>query len=222
MPAYPAPQFSRGAGWRRQRPHVLAAGLVLATGLALFGPNRPAEATTPPAPEQALVVDSQRTVLIGDSISKMGRNELAVLAPHWTLDTISGSRVPTLQPRLAQYVKDNGRPERVVIALGTNARFATKQLYLDAVATLPRSTEVVFVTSYRNRAHVSGHFVFRMKQISGWMRSMAEDSPRTCFVPWREAMLRSGGRLLYDGTHPGPTGQRLWADEIVATVETCR
>ena len=174
---------------------------------------------TDPAPFAAGV--GTGTLLVGDSLSWRGSNELAGLRPRWRLDAVPGRPVTQLSPRVRRYLAARGAPETLVVALGTNPRTSwRKRDYVAAVSLLPAETRVLFVTPYRDPAHSSAWAVARLEAYDRWMREITASRPGTCLADWR-ALAASHPELLVDGTHQSPGGEAEWAELVSTSWDAC-
>lgn len=161
------------------------------------------------------------TLLVGDSLSWRGSDELGRLRPRWRLDAVPGRPVTQLSSRVRSYLAARGAPETLVVALGTNARSVwRKRDYAAAVALVPAETRVLFVTPYRDPANNSGQAVTRLAAYDRWMREIATARPHTCLADWR-TLVSDQPELLVDGTHQSPDGEAVWADLVSTSWETC-
>ncbi|MDO9497505.1 MAG: hypothetical protein Q7J48_17520 [Nocardioides sp.] len=175
--------------------------------------------TTDPAPFAEGV--GTGTLLVGDSLSWRGSNELAGLRPRWRLDAVPGRPVTQLPARVHRYLAARGAPETLVVALGTNPRTSwRKRDYVAAVALLPAETRVLFVTPYRDPAHSSARAVARLGAYDRWMREITATRPGTCLADWR-ALAATHPELLVDGTHQSPDGEAVWAELVSTSWEAC-
>lgn len=161
------------------------------------------------------------TLLVGDSLSWRGSNELAGLRPRWRLDAVPGRAVTQLPSRVRRYLAARGAPETLVVALGTNPRAVwRKRDYVAAVALVPAETRVLFVTPYRDPATSTAWAVARLEAYDRWMREITADRPRTCLADWR-ALAAARPALLVDGTHQSPAGEPRWAELVSTSWEAC-
>ena len=161
------------------------------------------------------------TLLVGDSLSWRGADELAGLRPRWRRDGGPGRRVTQLPSRVRRYLTARGAPETLVVALGTNPQAVwRKRDYVAAVALVPAETRVLFVTPYRDPASSSAWAVARLEAYDRWMREIAADRPRSCLADWR-ALVASRPGLLVDGTHQSPGGEATWAELVSSSWEAC-
>lgn len=161
------------------------------------------------------------TLLVGDSLSWRGANELAGLHPRWSLDAVPGRPVTQLSSRIRQHLAARGAPETLVVALGTNPRTSwRKRDYVAAVALVPAETRVLFVTPYRDPAKNTAWAVARLEAYDRWMREITATRPGTCLADWR-ALAIDRPELLVDGTHQSPEGEAEWAGFISASWDAC-
>jgi hypothetical protein len=163
------------------------------------------------------------TLVIGDSLSNLGREELAKYRPTWRVDGVNGRKVTALPGRIDAAVANHGgkAPGTLVVALGTNeaAEWAGSD-YRVVRSKLP-GTRIVFVTPYRDAAVYGPE---RARVVAGYayyMLRLANGDPRACVVPWAEAVGASPW-LLRDGVHATAAHEDRWAREVVAGVDACR
>lgn len=163
------------------------------------------------------------TLIIGDSLSNLGREELAVYRPTWRVDGVNGRKVTALPGRIDAAITNHGgkAPGTLVVALGTNEVSSwTGSDYRVVRSKLP-GTRIVYVTPYRD-ATVYG--AERARVVAGYayyMLRLANSDPRACVVPWAEAVAASPW-LLRDGVHATYAHEDRWAREVVAGVDACR
>jgi len=150
------------------------------------------------------------TLVIGDSITYRGQDNLLALRPDWVIDGVPQRSISALGELLREHIAEQGIPETLVIALGTNSNDQwTKDNFREVLSLVP-DARVVFVTVWRD-PDLYPLATDRMKLISGWMRQFAESRPYTTTAEWRtEAILRP--YKLVDGVHPtDPQGEGRWA-----------
>jgi hypothetical protein len=161
------------------------------------------------------------TLLVGDSLSWRGSNELAGLRSRWRLDAVPGRPVTQLTARVRHHLEVRGAPETLVVALGTNPRASwRKRDYVAAVGLLPAETRVLFVTPYRDPAQSSAWAVRRLDAYDRWMREIAATRPGTCLADWR-GLVATRPELLVDGTHQSPDGEAAWAELVSSSWDAC-
>jgi hypothetical protein len=161
------------------------------------------------------------TLLVGDSLSWRGSNELAGLRSRWRLDAVPGRPVTQLTARVRHHLEVRGAPETLVVALGTNPRASwRKRDYVAAVGLLPAETRVLFVTPYRDPAQSSAWAVRRLEAYDRWMREIAATRPGTCLADWR-GLVATRPELLVDGTHQSPDGEAAWAELVSSSWDAC-
>lgn len=161
------------------------------------------------------------TLMIGDSVTWRGSDELVVREPGWRIDGYPGRNVRQLPVRLQRYVEWNPAPAVLVAALGTNPSSGWRQEdYAEAVAGLPAETLVAWVLPYRAEKEGNARIVARTRRYAGWMRELAAERPGSCVVDWPRKVERNPD-LLIDGTHQTPRGERVWARMVAQRLETC-
>lgn len=162
--------------------------------------------------------------MVGDSLTQWGSPELAQIRPGWSINGVAGRRVKELPRLIRSILAVDPRPRLVVVALGSNPSAGwTRADYARAVALLPASTRVVYVTTYiapwaLNKAPSSKALT---RKYAVWMAELASQRPHTCAVPWNVVARNHQGWLL-DGLHETPLGYVMRAQLIVRTSESCR
>lgn len=147
--------------------------------------------------------------VVGDSITVMGRDRLPT---RYEVNARSGRNVDCLAGLLRQR-KQHATPKVVVIALGTNAVRSWKLVdYRNAIDRLPKGTNAVLVTTYRQHFNVG-----TMRTYARWMRALAK-RPDVFVADWRAYIVKRRDQLS-DGTHPTAAGERAWARIVIAAVE---
>ncbi|WP_372735519.1 hypothetical protein [Nocardioides sp.] len=163
------------------------------------------------------------TVMIGDSITWRGTDELARLRKDITIDGFPGRNFRKLMPRLNWFRADHGQPTGFILALGTNGvqtKVGRKSL-ARAMDTLPASTTVMLVAPYRaSRANPPVRAGFTRKY-EKWMRKLAADRPNTCFADWPKLVTKHP-RILGDGVHPTHQFEGAWAKWISRQWDRCQ
>lgn len=170
---------------------------------------------------------NDRFFMVGDSITHLGADNLRRLGVRWRIIGVSGRLVSRLPDLLQSRLAAGPAPRVVVVALGANADPGWHEAnYRAAVAMLPASTRVVFVSVYRNPAiYRSGVTPFRRNPNSPYeyskaMLDIAGQRPHTCVVPWR-AWASAHRNSLAHGVHPRGHGQEVWARMVRNTVRGC-
>lgn len=156
----------------------------------------------------------EQLVLIGDSTSWRAEDKILAMHPDWKIDGVQGRNVTELVPRIRAHLAVEGvAPRTLVIALGTNGDPGwTKADYVYATELVPASTRIVFVTPFRDAAVYGQASYERMRQYAYWMRTIADDRPRTAVSRWRQYAEAHPERLV-DGVHEDdPLGEQAWAD----------
>lgn len=190
---------------------LMVAGAVTAAGSLAIGASR-ADATV-----------GTYTVLIGDSISNYGKDNLAVYQPTWEVDGINGSTPATLPARIDAAVARHGgeHPETIIVELGTNYSSSWSGSDYGIVREKLPETRIVFVTPGRDPFVVGKTSAQRAALYAYHMVRFANDDPRMCIVPWAEAVTYNPA-LLRDGVHGTAAGEERWAREVWKGTEACK
>ena len=160
-------------------------------------------------------------LMVGDSVTWRGNDELARLLPALTVDAVPARRPTELAARLQAFRSQHGQPTGLVVELGTNpaAGFGRGDLAA-AVGGLPTRTPVLLVLPY---VEVSSDPVIVSSwslRFEGWMRSIAAGRSDTCVADW-PAYVRLHPGLLQDGIHPRNDAEAEWARWILAQWARC-
>ncbi len=160
-------------------------------------------------------------LMLGDSVSWRGSDELARLRPELTVDAEPARRPTELATRLDAFRAERGEPAGLVVELGTNPAPGFKRRDLAAaVRSLPATTPVMFVLPYVEVASDPVVASSWSRQFDGWMRSVAAGRPHTCVADW-PAYVRSHPGLLQDGTHPRNDAEAIWARWVLVQWSRC-
>lgn len=160
-------------------------------------------------------------LLVGDSVGWRGSDELARLAPALTVDAEPGRRPTELAGRLRAFEARHGRPDGLVVELGTNhaAGFDRERL-ADVVRSLPAGTPVLLVLPYAEASGAPLTATAWSQRVGGWMRSVAAGRERTCVGDW-PAYVRAHPGLLQDGIHPWHAAEPTWAHWLTRQWARC-
>lgn len=185
-------------------------GTVAAASLAVVAPGAQTSAEAASAPY---------TLMIGDSITRQGREELQALRPDWIIDGVDERNVDRLMPRLRRWIEVKGRkPAQLVVALGTNTSTTWEgEDYRRVRRLLPRA-RIEFVTPYRS---TSTWGLRRTGEYADWMRRIARNNAGVCVAEWRR-LAESDPTLLRDGVHPTAAARPTWADLVSSRMDACR
>jgi hypothetical protein len=151
------------------------------------------------------------TVMIGDSLTWRGSDELGRLRPSFTIDG-EPARPPTeLAARLAHYRAGHGQPAGLIIELGTvpAAGWSRKDL-VAVVRSVPHTAEVMLVLPYYVLDEQPLVVTPQSKRVDGWMRDLAASRRKTCVADW-PAYVRSHAGILQDGVHTRHAAEGRWA-----------
>ncbi len=167
----------------------------------------------------ALAANRVHVLVIGDSITRFGEPYLAAARPRWVVDGVPGRPVSALPRRLRADLATYGVPQHLVIALGQNPRPGwTKGDYRDAARSVPGTTQVYFVTTYRDPAVFGQEAADQQETYSRWMRQIARNRSNVHLMDWR-ALVLDGTAVLLDGSHPDEPSRQVWADLVVRTID---
>ena len=150
-------------------------------------------------------------VMIGDSLTWRGSDELGRLRPSFTLDG-EPARPPTeLASRLAAFRTGHGDPDGLIIELGTvPAKTFGRHDLEKAVRGVPRGTKVMLVLPYYELNSDPVVVTPQSRKVDGWMRDLARSRPKTCVADW-PAYVRSHSGVLQDGVHTTHAAEGRWA-----------
>ncbi len=160
-------------------------------------------------------------LMVGDSVTWRGGDELARLLPALTVDGEPARRPTELPARLEAYRHRNGAPTGLVVELGTNPA----QGY-----TPPRPRHGDRRPSVVDAGHARAPYVETSsdpvvlsawaQRFGGWMRSIAAGRPHTCVADW-PAYVRTHPDLLQDGIHPQNVAEGQWAAWVAKQWSDC-
>lgn len=152
-------------------------------------------------------------VMVGDSLTWRGTDELTRLRGSFTVDGEPARQLSALQGRLDAYTALDGDPTGVIIALGTvpaPAGFGKRDLQR-IVRRLPRSAHLMFVMPYAE--NTPGKPTANTVQVAGWMKSIAKKRSRTCLADW-PSYVRTHRGILQDGVHVKRPYEKSWASFV--------
>src|SRR4051794_7508736 len=153
-------------------------------------------------------------LMIGDSLTWRGSDELARLRPAFTLDG-EPNRPPTeLASRLAWYRSGHGDPDGLIIELGTvPAADVDRHDLSGVVRSLPRSTTVMFVLPHHELRSDPLVVTPQSQRVDGWMVDLARSRRRSCVADW-PAYVGAHPGILQDGVHATHPAEGRWAHWI--------
>ena len=164
---------------------------------------------------------SDGMLMVGDSVSWRGSDELARLRPLMTVDAEPARRPTELAARVDAFRAQHDQLSGLVIELGTNPAPGFEHRDLAAVVhSLPTETPVMLVLPYVEVSSDPVVVSSWSQQFDGWMRSVAADRPLTCVADW-PAYVRSHPGLLQDGIHPRNDAEAAWAEWVLAEWDRC-
>ena len=160
-------------------------------------------------------------LMVGDSVTWRGSDELTRLRPGFTLDAEPGRRPSELASRLAVFRARHGTPAGLVVELGTNSAPDFGRAELAAVVgSLPARTQVMFVLPYLGVAGDRTVPSAPVQRFGSWMRSLAATRGASCVADW-PAYVRTHPGLLQDGIHTQNAAEGDWARWISAQWGRC-
>jgi hypothetical protein len=161
------------------------------------------------------------TLVIGDSLTWRGTDELARLRPTFTLDGEPARPATELASRLAAYRAGHGQPSGLVIELGTvPAKGFGRGDLRKVVRSVPRTTRVMLVLPYYVLAEHPLVVTPQSREVDGWMRELAGSRARTCAADW-PAYVRAHAGILQDGVHTRHAAEGRWARWISRQWSRC-
>lgn len=166
-------------------------------------------------------VRAPTVLMVGDSLTWRGTDELAHLRPDWVIDGQSGRNLGQLPERLDRYEADRGVPTGLVVALGTNpARGYTAAKLRAQLARLPESTPVMVVLPYRRRGPNSVQQVRQVDRANKLLTTVVAGRPHACTADWR-GLVAKNPELLVDGTHQVRRAEARWARLVSTSWQSC-
>lgn len=175
-----------------------------------------ARRVVPPAAPPASVL------VVGDSLTWRGTDELARLRPDWDIDGASGRNLGELGDRVRRVVAERGLPTGLVIALGTNParRYGLDDLRA-VVSRLPATTPVMVMLPYRRvSASNTRQQVAGVERAAEMLQQLAATRPDTCVADW-PSLVRGRPSMLVDGTHQTRAVEETWARFVSGGWDAC-
>jgi hypothetical protein len=160
-------------------------------------------------------------LLIGDSLSWRGSDELARVQPGITVDAEPARPATELAARLAAYRAGHEEPAGLVIELGTvPAPGFTRADLARAVASVPATTKVMLVLPHFEVRTDPVVVSPQSTKVGGWMRALAGSRQRTCVADWPAYVARHRG-ILADGVHTKHAAEGQWARWLAGEWKHC-
>ncbi len=161
-------------------------------------------------------------LVIGDSISWRGGDELVRRKGDWTVDAEPARPATELARQLDAFRAVHGQPDGLVIELGTVPSPGFRQRDLRAVLrTLPATTRVMLVLPHFEVRTDPVVVSPQSKKVGAWMRAAAKDRKDTCTADWPSYVAQHRG-ILQDGVHPTRAAEGQWARWLVRSWDDCR
>ena len=159
-------------------------------------------------------------LMVGDSVTWRGNDELARLLPELTVDGQPARRPSELAARIGAFRAHHPRLTGLVVELGSNSAPGYTRADLAAVIeSLPAEAAVMLVPPYVE-ADSSAAVSAWSQRFGTWMRSIAAARPDTCVADW-PAYVESHPGLLQDGIHVRHDAEGQWAAWIVQQWSGC-
>jgi len=160
-------------------------------------------------------------LMIGDSLTWRGSDELARIRPEFTLDGEPARPLSALQERLDYFRAGPGEPDGLIIELGASpAKSFTRRDLAKILRSLSADTDVMLVLPYyqlrSNPVVVSQPSI----KVAGWMRSLAGSRKNTCVADWPAYVAAHDG-ILQDGVHTVHRSEGRWASWISQQWDRC-
>jgi hypothetical protein len=150
-------------------------------------------------------------VMIGDSLTWRGSDELGKLRPTFTLDGVPARKLDELEDRLEFFRAGHGEPDGLIIELGTSPSPSFSQRDLTRIVTsVPATADVMLVQPYYELRSDPVVVTESSIRVSRWMAALARSRPRTCVADW-PGYVRSHPGILQDGVHMKHPAERQWA-----------
>jgi len=158
-------------------------------------------------------------LVVGDSVTWRGNDELAELWPELTVDAQPARRPSELTALVGAFRAHHGPPTGLVVELGSNAApgYARADLAA-AVARVPAEIPVLFVLPYVESA--PGVVSAWSQRFDTWMRSVAAGRPGSCVADWPAYVADHPG-LLQDGIHVRHDAEGEWAAWVARQWSDC-
>jgi len=150
-------------------------------------------------------------VMIGDSLTWRGADELGRLRPSFTLDGEPARPATELASRLAIFRAGHGQPDGLIIELGSvpASTFGRHDL-VRAVRSVPRGTQVMLVLPHFELNSDPLVVTPQSRKVGSWMRALARSRGKTCVADW-PAYVGSHPGILQDGVHTKHAAEGRWA-----------
>jgi hypothetical protein len=161
------------------------------------------------------------TLVVGDSLTWRGSDELARLRPRLTVDGEPARRPTELAHRLAAFRAQHGEPDGLVVELGTNpAQGYRRRDLAAALRGLPARTPLLLVAPYVETSSDPVVVSAWSQHVGGWMRSLAAARRHICVADW-PAYVRAHPGLLQDGIHVRNVAEAEWARWVLREWDRC-
>ncbi len=162
-------------------------------------------------------------VVIGDSLTWRGSDELAQRRPSFTLDGEPARRPTELEARLDFFRSLHGEPDGLIVELGTvPAEGFGRSDLRKVLGSLPARTQVMLVLPYFEIVSRPEPVVVSpaSQRMAGWMRQLATSRHGSCTADW-PSFVKSHPGVLQDGVHTKHAAEGRWARWIAKEWTRC-
>ena len=124
-------------------------------------------------------------VMIGDSLTWRGSDELGRLRPSFTLDGEPLGPRPSSRRGWRSSGPATAQPDGLIIELGTvPARTFGRHDLVKAVRSVPRGTQVMLVLPHFELGSDPLVVTPQTRKVGSWMRALSRTRGRTCVADW--------------------------------------
>jgi hypothetical protein len=194
----------------RRHPGPLAAAR-LAAGRPLSSPEPqqlPGLRAIRPAPAAALRVSGTSVTAIGDSVMLAASPALQRALPGISIDALVSRQFYTGAQIVASLASQGQLRPIVVIALGTNGTVTPDEISQLLTAIGPHR-RLVLVNTFEARPWEA--------EVNAALAAAARSHAGVVLADWHDAIANETS-LLWDGIHPGPAAQQIYARVLAAAV----
>lgn len=172
--------------------------------------------------DPAAVPSGGGTLVIGDSLTWRGGDELTRLRPDWVIDGEPARPATQLGQRLDAFRALRGQPDGLVVELGTVPAPGFGRGDLQRVLrTLPRSTRVMLVLPHFEVSSDPVRVSPQSRKVDAFYRAVARSRANTCVADWPAYVAGHRG-VLQDGVHVVRPAESAWARWLGRSWGSCR
>lgn len=172
--------------------------------------------------DPAAVPSGGGSLVVGDSLTWRGGDELTRLRPDWVIDGEPARPATQLAQRLDAFRALRGQPDGLVVELGTvpSPGFGRGDLQ-KVLRTLPRSTKVMLVLPHSEVSSNPVRVSPQSRKVGAFYRAVARSRANTCVADW-PAYLAGHRGTLQDGVHVKRAAEGRWARWLAKAWGSCR